>query len=147
MQSRIFPAGAIALTLVLTAAANAQVGRTTQPPLLLSRYHVLLSARAGSTTASSAAIPWTSTDGPVDSLRSSIITSSGGEWLTSEPSTTPSYRPKAIRLSANPSGLEAGEYRASVTLTAEGRDYPPVTVEVTFVVWNNSGSQIYALST
>lgn len=137
----------ILLLSLLLSSVSAQVGRTTQPPLLLSTYHLHLSARAGATTTASGTVQWVSTAARVDALASSVSTANGGEWLAVSRSDTPSHRPKAVRITAAPQGLEAGEYKGTVTLSAPEQDLPAVTVDVTFLVWNNTGTQIYGLST
>jgi hypothetical protein len=131
---------------MLAAIGSAQVGRTNQPALMLSTYHVLLSSRVGNTFATTSTVSWVCTVEKLDALQWEILTDAGGEWLTVTAADTPAHRPKALTLRADPAGLETGEYHATVRLSAPEKGYEAVTLEVTYVVWRDEGTQIYTLT-
>ncbi len=62
----------------------------------------------------------------------SASTASGGTWLTATSST--STTPSTITVTANPSGLLAGSYRGTVTVTSSGAGNSPITLNVELAV-------------
>src|SRR5205807_1746555 len=65
------------------------------------------------------------------SVTASATTTSGGNWLSAGHGVT---TPQVLEVTADPSGLTAGNYAGTVTLNSPG--YAPVTIPVTFRILN-----------
>ncbi len=73
----------------------------------------------------------TATNGPV-SITAAAATSSGGNWLSVSPGS--GNTPQALSVSVNPTGLAAGTYNGTVTVTSAAASNSPQVVAVTFTV-------------
>jgi len=71
-------------------------------------------------------------DGPVFDVRPTVTTINGGPWLTVSPSQ--GSTPAELTLTANPTALSPGTYRANITLSATGAINSPIQVGVVLEV-------------
>jgi Viral BACON domain len=65
---------------------------------------------------------------------------SGGSWLTITPAT--GSTPATMKVSANPSGLAAGTYNGTITITSSGASNSPQTIPVQLVVSDTSSGRL-----
>lgn len=72
-----------------------------------------------------------STGAPLQFM-AAAVTSSGGNWLSIAP--TSGTSPASFNVAANPSGLAAGSYAGTITVTAAGAANSPVTIPVHLTV-------------
>jgi uncharacterized protein (TIGR03437 family) len=105
-----------------------QAGVTAAPALIVSRSSVALSSSVGSRKSASASIS-VSTDGATVPV---TVSGTLPGWLTVSP--TSFQTPASITISANPIGLAAGTYTASVTLSSSLTANGTVQVGVSFTV-------------
>lgn len=73
-----------------------------------------------------------SAGGALSAFSTVVGTASGGNWLSISP--TGGTTPANLTVTANPSGLAAGVYSGSITVTAPGVPNSPRTVAVTFTI-------------
>ncbi len=111
----------VSVTLTVTEAFTLVVGAN----------QVTLSARVGDTAAVTRAVNVNASSGN-RAFTVSATTASGGNWLSVTPDSGAS--PREITISANPSGLNAGPYNGTVTVTMSGASNSPQTISVTLNV-------------
>jgi hypothetical protein len=63
---------------------------------------------------------------------------SGGSWLSVTPTT--GSTPATVKVSANPTGLAAGTYNGTITITSTGAANTPQTIPVKLVVGSSTGT-------
>jgi large repetitive protein len=120
----------VAVTLAVGAAPPAT------PSLNVTPGTVSFSYAAGSTTSGIQNLAVTST-GAVLSITAA---SSGAAWLTVTPTT--GLTPSTLKISANPTGLAAGTYDGTITITSNGAANTPQTVLVKLVVTGTSSGTL-----
>lgn len=117
----------VAVSLTLTAP-------TGNPSLNISPGTVSFSYAAGSTTAGTQKVTVASSGAAV----SINALAAGGAWLSVTPAS--GSTPASLTVTANPSGLAAGTYNGTVTVTSGGASNSPQTIPVTLVITTSTGS-------
>ena len=117
----------VAVSLTVTAAQ-------TNPSLSINPGTVSFSYAAGTNTSGTQNLSVTSTGAALNIS----ATASGGAWLTVTPST--GSTPATLKVSANTSGLAAGTYNGTITITSTGAANSPQTVPVQLVVTSGTSS-------
>jgi uncharacterized protein (TIGR03437 family) len=101
---------------------------TANPSFLASSSSLTFSSQAG-----------TAADPQIVALTGSSIVgfqvTAGSPWLSATP--VSATLPASIAISANASGLQPGVYTSSVTISAPGSGFTPLTIPVTFTVTGN----------
>ncbi len=104
------------------------------PSLNISPGNLSFTYASGSTTSGTQNLSVASSG----SVLSITATASGGGWLTVTPGT--GSTPAMLKVSANPTGMAAGTYNGTITITSAGAANTPQTVPVSLVVSGaNSG--------
>lgn len=111
----------VAVTLNVTAA----------PTISASPSALSFNFQIGGSNPASQNVNVTATDGPV-SVNAAAATSSGGNWLSVTPGS--GNTPQTLTVSVDPSGLAAGTYNGTVTVTSATASNSPQVVAVTFTV-------------
>jgi len=120
----------VAVTLAVTGAPPANPSLNITPGTLTFTY------ASGSTTSGSQNLSVTSS-GTVLSITAAA---SGGAWLAVTPGT--GSTPSTLKISANPTGLAAGTYNGTITVTSNGAANSPQTVPVQLVVTSTSSGKL-----
>jgi hypothetical protein len=116
----------IAVTLAVT-------GASTNPSLNIAPGNLTFNYPSGSTASGSQSISIASSG---KALNFTAVVS-GGAWLSISPAT--GSTPASVKVSANTTGLSAGTYNGTITITASGAANNPQTVPVKLVI-GSSGS-------
>lgn len=116
------------LTIPVTLNAN------TTPLLNAGQQAVQVTAVAGSTTSTMVTIPLTSTDGTtaLNFTATASTNPPGLTWLSITPNT--GSTPNNLNLTINPTGLVAGVYQGSISITSTSPNVPAQTIPVTLTV-------------
>jgi hypothetical protein len=117
----------VAVSLTVTAA-------TGNPALNISPGTVSFSYAVGSTTAGTQKITVASSG----SVLSVNAVAAGGAWLSVTPAS--GSTPATLTVTANPSGLAAGTYNGTVTVTSTGASNTPQTIPVKLVITTTTGT-------
>jgi uncharacterized protein (TIGR03437 family) len=117
--------------LYFTTAANSVRKITSGAALAASPTTLSFPYTTGAATPASQSVSVTSL-GAALSFTAAASTTSGGNWLSVSP--TSGTTPASISVSINPSGVAAGIYRGSITLTPGGSGNPPLSFAVTLTV-------------
>jgi uncharacterized protein (TIGR03437 family) len=108
---------------------------TSNTPLLnAGQQAVKVTAVAGSTTSTAVIIPLTSTDGAtaLNFTATASTNPAGLTWLSVTPNT--GSTPNNLNLTINPTGLAAGVYQGSISLTSTSPNVPAQTIPITLTV-------------
>jgi Viral BACON domain len=117
----------IAVSLAVSSASSGNPSLNVAPSSLSFTYP------SGSTTAGMQNLAITSTG----SALQITAAASGGNWLTVTPNN--GATPATVKVSANPTGLAAGTYNGTITITSTGAANNPQTVPVKLVVTGTGG--------
>ncbi|MCS6885943.1 MAG: S8 family serine peptidase [Acidobacteriota bacterium] len=112
---------------------NANTGTSASPTIGVSPSSLSFSATAGGSNPASQTLSITNTGGGTLNWSAS----DNAAWLTL--SSTSGTAPSNVTASVNISGLAAGTYNATITITATGATNSPVTVPVTLTVSSSGG--------
>jgi subtilase family protein/BACON domain-containing protein len=114
---------------------NANAGGPAQPSIGASPSSFSFSATAGGANPANQSLSITNTGAGTLTWSAS----DDAPWLTISP--TSGTAPSTVTLSVNITGLAAGTYNGSITITAAGATNSPVTVPVTLTVSGGGGAQ------
>jgi BACON domain-containing protein len=117
----------VAVSLTVTAPAG-------NPSLNISPGTVSFSYPVGSTTAGTQKVSVASSG---SALNVNAV-AAGGAWLSVTPAS--GSTPATLTVTANPSGLAAGTYNGTVTVTSSGASNTPQTIPVTLVITTSTGT-------
>ena len=117
----------VAVSLTVTTPSSGNPSLNVTPGSLTFTY------TSGSTTSGSQNLSIASTG----SALQLTAAASGGNWLTVTPNT--GSTPATMKVSANPTGLAAGTYNGTITITSTGAGNSPQKVAVTLVVTSSGG--------
>jgi hypothetical protein len=122
---------AVPVTLTVTAAPAVPAGTT----LSASPTSLSFSATAGGSAPAAETLSITTASGSL-TVAAAASTQTGGNWLTvsSGGKSASSAKAQKLSVSVNGSGLAAGTYNGSITVTASGATNNPLTVAVSFTV-------------
>src|SRR5579864_6241082 len=118
----------IAVSLAVTSAPSGNPSLNVSPGTLSFSYP------SGSTTSGTQNLSITSTGAALQITAAA----SGGSWLSVTPTT--GSTPAIVKVSANPTGLAAGTYSSTITITSTGAANTPQTIPVKLVVSSSTGS-------
>ena len=118
----------IAVSLAVTSASSGNPSLNVAPGTLTFTY------ASGSTTSGTQNLSITSTGAALQITAAA----SGGSWLSVTPTT--GSTPATVKVSANPTGLAAGTYNGTITITSTGAANTPQTIPVKLVVGSSTGS-------
>jgi len=118
----------IAVSLAVTSASSGNPSLNVAPGTLTFTY------ASGSTTSGTQNLSITSTGAALQITAAA----SGGSWLSVTPTT--GSTPATVKVSANPTGLAAGTYDGTITITSTGAANTPQTIPVKLVVGSSTGS-------
>src|SRR5579864_4702379 len=118
----------IAVSLAVTSAPSGNPSLNVSPGTLSFSYP------SGSTTSGTQNLSITSTGAALQITAAA----SGGSWLSVTP--TSGSTPATVKVSANPTGLAAGTYNGTITITSTGAANTPQTIPVKLVVSSSTGS-------
>ena len=118
----------IAVSLAVTSASSGNPSLNVAPGTLTFTY------ASGSTTSGTQNLSITSTGAALQITAAA----SGGSWLSVTP--TSGSTPATVKVSANPTGLAAGTYNGTITITSTGAANTPQTIPVKLVVSSSTGS-------
>jgi len=118
----------IAVSLAVTSASSGNPSLNVAPGTLTFTY------ASGSTSSGTQNLSITSTGAALQITAAA----SGGSWLSVTPTT--SSTPAIFKVSANPTGLAAGTYNGTITITSTGAANTPQTIPVKLVVGSSTGS-------
>jgi hypothetical protein len=118
----------IAVSLAVTSASSGNPSLNVAPGTLTFTY------ASGSTTSGTQNLSITSSGAALQLTAAA----SGGSWLTVTPTT--GSTPATVKVSANPTGLAAGAYNGTITITSTGAANTPQTIPVKLVVSSGTGS-------
>lgn len=118
----------IAVSLAVTSASSGNPSLNVLPGTLTFTY------ASGSTTSGTQNLSITSTGAALQITAAA----SGGSWLSVTPTT--GSTPATVKVSANPTGLAAGTYNGTITITSTGAANTPQTIPVKLVVSSSTGS-------
>jgi Viral BACON domain len=105
----------------------------TNPSLSISPGTLAFTYASGSSSSGTQNLSITSTG----SALNLTIAASGGSWLTATPSS--GSTPATVKITANPTGMAAGTYNGTITITATGAANSPQKVPVQLVVTGGGG--------
>jgi hypothetical protein len=117
----------VAVSLTVTAPAG-------NPSLNITPGTVSFSYAAGSTTTGTQKLTVASSG----SALSINAVAAGGAWLSVTPAS--GSTPASLTVTANPSGLAAGTYNGTVTVSSGGASNSPQTIPITLVITSSTGS-------
>lgn len=109
---------------------------STNPSLNVTPGNLMFNYLSGSTSPGSQNISIASSG----SALNFTAAATGGSWLTITPAS--GSTPSTVKVSANPSGLAAGTYNGTVTITASGAANTPQTVPVKLVVTTQGSGRL-----
>ena len=118
----------IAVSLAVTSASSGNPSLNVAPGTLTFTY------ASGSTTSGTQNLSITSTGAALQITAAA----SGGSWLSVTPTTGSTS--VTVKVSANPTGLAAGTYNGTITITSTGAANTPQTIPVKLVVGSSTGS-------
>jgi hypothetical protein len=118
----------IAVSLAVTSASSGNPSLNVAPGTLTFTY------ASGSTTSGTQNLSITSTGAALQITAAA----SGGSWLSVTP--TSGSTPATVKVSANPTGLAAGTYNGTITITSTGAANTPQTIPVKLVVSSSTVS-------
>ena len=118
----------IAVSLAVTSASSGNPSLNVAPGTLTFTY------ASGSTTSGTQNLSITSTGAALQITAAA----SGGSWLSVTPTTGSTS--VTVKVSANPTGLAAGTYNGTITITSTGAANTPQTIPVKLVVSSSTGS-------
>jgi len=118
----------IAVSLAVTSASSGNPSLNVAPGTLTFTY------ASGSTTSGTQTLSITSTGAALQITAAA----SGGSWLSVTPTTGSTS--VTVKVSANPTGLAAGTYNGTITITSTGAANTPQTIPVKLVVSSSTGS-------
>jgi hypothetical protein len=118
----------IAVSLAVTSAPSGNPSLNVAPGTLSFSYP------SGSTTSGTQNLSITSTGAALQITAAA----SGGSWLSVTPTT--GSTPATVKVSANPTGLAAGTYNGTITITSTGAANTPQTIPVKLVITSGTGS-------
>src|SRR5205807_1922029 len=118
----------IAVSLAVTSAPSGN------PSLNVAAGTLSFSYPSGSTTSGTQNLSITSTGAALQITAAA----SGGSWLSVTPTT--GSTPATVKVSANPTGLAAGTYNGTITITSTGAANTPPTIPVKLVITSGTGS-------
>lgn len=120
----------------VTVPVTLTVGTSTNSPLTSTPTSLTFTGTAGGTNPASQSIQIGTTGiNPAQPFTAAIATQSGGNWLSISP--VAGTTPTSIQATANTSGLAAGTYNATITLTPQGGQ--ALTVPITLTVTGGTG--------
>jgi hypothetical protein len=121
----------VKVTLTVTTGTSGNPSLNVSPGTLSFTY-------AQGTTASGSQNLTVTSSGSALTIAASATTTTGGNWLSVTPAS--GSTPATLRVSANPSGLAAGTYNGSISVTSSGAGNSPQTVPVTLTITGSGGS-------
>ena len=117
----------VGVTLVVSSSTTGNPSLTITPATVSFKY------AQGSTTSGTQSLTVNSSG----SALSITATASGGNWLSVSPAS--GSTPATLKVMANPTGMAAGTYNGSISITSTGAGNSPQTVPVTLTITSSGG--------